>query len=145
MPEPTLRCSVITSNDEICGVSQTRIFGLSTEHSTDNVKHVPPSKWTPGSVVRVLFDYKPTSKSSYSLKRGEYIVVMPVRTDTSNSRSGGSTGDNPNVAMWIAGSKITGETGYFPSSFVELIKLEGPSPQKRINTTAQHEGKSNSK
>ena len=84
----------------------------------------------------MLFDYKPTSKNAIPLKRGEYIVVMPVRTDTSNSRSGGSTGDNPNVAMWIAGSKITGETGYFPSSFVELIKLEGASPKKRINTNS---------
>ena len=68
----------------------------------------------------------------FPLKRGEYIVVMPVRTESSNSHSesNGSTSENPNVAMWIAGSKITGETGYFPSSFVELIKLEGASPKK---------------
>ena len=88
--------------------------------------------------MRVLYDYKPTSKSAIPLKRGEYIVVMPVRTESSNSHSGsdGSTSENPNVAMWIAGSKITGEIGYFPSSFVELIKLEGASPKKSINTNS---------
>ena len=73
------------------------------------------------------------------LKRGEYIVVMPVRTESSNSHSGsdGSTSENPNVAMWIAGSKIIGEIGYFPSSFVELIKLEGASPKRVSTLTAQ--------
>ena len=88
--------------------------------------------------MRVLYDYKPTSKSAIPLKRGEYIVVMPVRTESSNSHSESnrSASENPNGPMWIAGSKITGETGYFPSSFVELIKLECGSPKKSINTNS---------
>ena len=106
--------------------------------------------WIPGSVVRVLYDYEPTSKNAIKLKRGEYIVVMPVKNGNNGARQNSSTMyNNPwvdydakdlksNTPIWVAGSKITGETGYFPSTYVELIKLEDTktSPTIKKSTAA---------
>ena len=130
--------AILRALDVICCFFLRKVSSTRLNVKLSMFKHVPPSQWTPGSVVRVLYDYKPTSKSAIPLKRGEYIVVMPVRTESSNSHSESnrSASENPNGPMWIAGSKITGR--WLLSVFIcGAYKVGMLSPKKVSTLTAQ--------
>jgi hypothetical protein len=79
-----------------------------------------------GAVVRVKYDYKATSVNALNLKKGEYLVVMRTKGEDENTETPTS-----NAPVWVAGCKVGGESGYFPSNYVEIIG--GPTANTEEN------------
>ena len=71
---------------------------------------------TSGTVVRVKYDFKSTSDNALDLEKGEFLVVMPTKDEETKQKGGVSDGP-----VWVAGCKVGGESGYFPSNYVEII------------------------
>ncbi|KAI7890299.1 SH3 domain-containing protein [Mucor mucedo] len=75
----------------------------------------PTKKGTMSSRAMVLHDYAPESEDEIKLMRGEYVTVI----------------DQLENDGWWKGTSESGETGVFPSNFVQILEEDKP-PQRPV-------------